>query len=96
MHSKLKSSYASFLGLGGFIVFFFLILTVLGEGGLVKLKKLYAQRDQLRLENQAIFDHNQKLANEIHLLKQKTFSERLIREKLGYVKPQELVVLVDP
>ncbi len=77
------------------VILFFGFLTLFGDEGLLKLKRLYALRTQIRHENQDLFKANQKLLQEAQLLKQNVVAERMIREKLGYVKPNEYILLLD-
>jgi len=95
MTQKKKRSTNLFIILTVTIVSFFALLTVFGEEGLLKLKNLYALKSKIRAENQEIFVLNQKLEEEIRLLKEPVFAERLIREKLGYVKEREFILLLN-
>jgi len=62
---------------------------------LIKLRKIYFLKDQVQKENQALYLTNQKITREINHLKEPTNSERLIREKLGYLKPNEYILILD-
>ena len=95
MTQKNKRSKNLFLILTLTIAGFFALLTLFGEEGLLKLKKLYALKSRIRTENQEIFLLNQKLQEEVRLLKEPVFAERLIREKLGYVKEREYILLLN-
>ena len=94
MSQKNKRSKNLFLILTLVVTGFFALLTLFGEEGLLKLKKFYALKSKIRAENQEIFLANQKLQEEIRLLKEPVFAERLIREKLGYVKEREYILLL--
>lgn len=92
---KAKKKSGVFLLLGIFVILFFAGITIFGEEGLVKLRKLYSLREQVQKENQELYLQNQKLAREINLLKDPAHSERLIREKLGYLKSNEYILILD-
>ncbi len=92
-HRKTKRKVLGLISLG--LVSFFIILTAFGDEGLLKLRKLYVLRNKIHTENQELFKTNQRLNQEINLLKEPLYTERLIREKLGYVKPKELVLILD-
>lgn len=82
--------------LGGLIVLgFFAFVTVLGDEGLLKLRSLYQLRDRVKQENRDIFNTNRKLIREIALLKDPLNTQRLIREKLGYLKSHEYVLILN-
>lgn len=82
-----------FIVLGLVVCFIFLI--VFGSEGLLKLKDLYRLKDQVQKENQELFKNNQKLKSENTLLKEPTYTEQLIREKLGYVKSNEKILILN-
>ena len=92
-HPKPKVKFFFLLAL--IVVGFFGLLTVFGDEGLLKLKNFYTLRDRIRHENQEIFNSNQKLINQINLLKEPLYAERLIREKLGYVKAREYILILN-
>jgi cell division protein FtsB len=84
-----------FLILAAAVVGFFTLLTLFGDEGLFKLRELYAMRSRIQQENLKLLNSNQKLAKDVQLLKEPVFAERLIREKLGYVKEREYILLLD-
>ncbi len=92
---KVKKKSRLFFFLGILVIGFFTTITIFGEEGLVKLKKLYALRDQVQKENQELYRSNQKLAREINHLKIPSNAERLVREKLGYIKSNEYILILD-
>ncbi|MFO1519737.1 MAG: septum formation initiator family protein [bacterium] len=95
MSKKPKHKRKFFILFAFVVVGFFAVLTIFGDEGLVKLRQLYALRDRIRQENQDLFQNNQKLLQETSLLKDPVFAERLIREKLGYVKSKEYILILD-
>ncbi len=92
-YKKTKRKLFGLISLG--LLGFFTILTAFGDEGLLKLRKFYLLRNKIHAENQELFKTNQRLNQEINLLKEPLYTERLIREKLGYVKPKELVLILD-
>jgi cell division protein FtsB len=95
MGKRPKTKVRFFLLLALVVVGFFGLLTVFGDEGLLKLKSFYSLRDRIRRENQEIFNSNQKLIEQINLLKEPLYAERLIREKLGYVKAREYILILN-
>lgn len=94
MKSK-KTNRTLFLALSFGIIGFFTLITFFGDEGVLKLKKLREQRNQLKKENQALFEANQKLKEEVSLLQNPRNTEALIREKLGYVKEGEYLLILN-
>jgi len=74
---------------------FFTALSVFGDEGLLKLRHFYKLRNQIRSENQELFTRNQNLNTQISLLKESLYTQRVIREKLGYVKTAEYILILD-
>jgi cell division protein FtsB len=95
MVKRPKPKVRFFLLLALIVVSFFGLLTVFGDEGLLKLRNFYSLRDRIRRENSEIFNTNQKLIEQIDLLKEPLYAERLIREKLGYVKPKEYTLILN-
>ena len=79
----------------GLILFLFSALTVFGNEGLLKLKELVELRDKVRKENSELAQKNQSLNQELSLLKEPAYQQQMIREKLGYVKKGEYVLLLN-
>ncbi|MBF0491541.1 MAG: septum formation initiator family protein [Deltaproteobacteria bacterium] len=90
-----ENNWKLFCALGLVIVGAFVFLTLLGNEGLLRLRDLYRMKQKIQAENQLIFNTNQKLKEEVSLLKEQVFAERLVREKLGYVKPKEYILILD-
>jgi len=91
---KLKQKLKIFYLLGIIIIVFFASITIFGDEGLLKLRKLYTFKDQVQKENQELYLANQKLAREVNQLKESSNTERLIREKLGYIKSNEYILIL--
>jgi cell division protein FtsB len=95
MTKKTHKKRKLFLILAAAVIGFFSLLTLFGDEGLFKLRELYAMRSRIQGENQELLSVNRKLMKEVQLLKEPVFAERLIREKLGYVKEREYILLLD-
>ncbi len=77
------------------ILVFFSTITIFGDEGLLKLRKLYQLQEQIHKQNQELFSTNQTLLKNVTLLKDPMSTQRLIREKLGYLKKNEFVLFLD-
>ncbi len=84
-----------FLMLSLIILVFFSTITIFGDEGLLKLRKLYQLQEQIHKQNQELFTTNQTLSKSVTLLKDPVNTQRLIREKLGYLKKNEYVLFLD-
>lgn len=92
---KPKKKSQLFCLLGIFIVAFFSSITIFGDEGLLKLRSLYALKDEVQKETNDLYRANQKLAREVNHLKDPINSERLVREKLGYIKSNEYILILE-
>ena len=79
-----------------FVVFLaFVYLTLWGENGLIRLVKLYHLKDRAIANNNAILRQSLSYLEEIRRLKQPHFIEQTTRNELGFVRPNEMVFVVD-
>ena len=58
-----------------------------------KMKRINEDLSKTNIELEAIRQKNQKLQDEVNLSKTDLYSEKLSRERLGYVKPGETPVI---
>ncbi|WP_055665248.1 FtsB family cell division protein [Desnuesiella massiliensis] len=58
-----------------------------------KMKRINEDLRKTNIELEAIKQKNQKLQDEVNLSKTDLYSEKLSRERLGYVKPGETPVI---
>lgn len=58
-----------------------------------KMKRISEDIKKTNIELEAIKQKNQKLQDEVNLSKTDLYSEKLSRERLGYVKPGETPVI---
>ena len=66
----------------------------LGPFGLWRLYRLNDLTQQLHIEAQAILEKNRQLKQEIRRLKvDKTFQEKVVRQKLGWIRDNELLYI---
>lgn len=71
------------------------ISAVLGSGGVIHLRSLHAEQAAAELAAFEMAKHNQKLREHLARLdSDDTYLEKLVRERLGWVKPGERVFLV--
>ena len=65
---------------------------VFGENGLMRLDELRRKRDEFRQENRRLEDRNNDLRRQVELLlHDNRYLERVAREELGLIGPNELV-----
>lgn len=75
-----------------FLALFFIFLSIFGDNGLLKIGELKRVRMALTEEITALREENDALRNEIIGLKEDPFFiEKVAREELGLVRPQEVV-----
>jgi len=81
------------IGLGIFLGL--LGLAIFGERGLLKLQELRAERKALEQKSSQLKKENDKLTNKTELLKENfEYLKRLVREKLGMIRPDEVIIEV--
>jgi cell division protein FtsB len=79
----------------GAVVFSFMLSFFLGQGGILRLRELRENADQMMMENHKIAMENRKLLKEIRALRVEPEAiEKIAREELHYVSPHDLVLLV--
>ena len=68
---------------------------VFGSGGLVQLRRLQAQQAQLEATAFTLAEHNARQRTHLQRLdSDDVYLEKVVRERLGWVKPGELVYRV--
>lgn len=81
--------------LGALLSLVLVIAGVLGEGGVAKHAKLRASLDELEAKNQRLRAENAQLTREVQALRtDPNYLQSVIRDELGWVKPDELVFIV--
>jgi len=70
-------------------------LAIFGTRGLRHYRRLAAEAEALAAQNQTLAEENQKLAQEVERLKNdRVYIEKVARDQLGHVRPDETVFLV--
>ena len=69
-----------------------ILLCLFSDQGFFKLGRLKAMEARRQRENISLADKNNELQAEIARLKTQTYLEKLIREKMGYVRPGEIMI----
>ena len=83
------------LWLFGAVSFSFLLSLFLGQGGMLRLREMKAHADEMLMENHRLAIENRKLSEEIRQLGQDPGKiEKIAREELLFVTPDDLVLLV--
>ncbi len=72
--------------------FVLVLLCLFGDQGFFKLQRLRAAEQRLKQENFEMADKNTKLQEEVVRLKDSHYLEKMIHERMGYVKPDEIVI----
>ncbi|MBQ7607373.1 MAG: septum formation initiator family protein [Desulfovibrionaceae bacterium] len=81
------------LGIINFTVFFFMIW---GQNGLLAFQDLKEQLASLKKAKVELDAQNLRLSHEIRLLKtDQAYQEKMIRQKLRYIRDNELVYIFD-
>ncbi len=71
------------------------VSAVLGSGGVVDLRRLYAEQAQAEAEVYDLTQHNDQLRDHMARVdKDDAYLEKLVRERLGWIKPGERVYRV--
>jgi len=81
------------IGIGLGIFLGLLGIGIFGEQGLLKLQELRAERKELEQKSVQLKKENEKLDNKTKLLKENfEYLRRLVREKLGMIRPDEVII----
>ncbi|MGA1868828.1 MAG: FtsB family cell division protein [bacterium] len=79
-----------------FLIIFFSFMFLCGEAGIITLARMERKRLCLRNEVIALHEHNEKLRKEITAIKKDPYyTERILREQLNLVKPNEVIYLFE-
>ena len=83
------------LWLFGAVSFSFVLSLFVGQGGMFRLREMREHADEMLMENHRLAIENRKLAEEIRQLGQDPGKiEKIAREELLFVTPEDLVLLV--
>lgn len=84
-----------FYWLAVFIFVGFLVFTVTGQDGLVRLIHLKQLKEELAADNEVLLRQNIALRQELKSIKSLRVIEHLARKSLGLVYPDETVFVID-
>lgn len=79
---------------GGLAALAFTLFAVLGDQGLLKLHQMRLTEAQLGQMVHEVRAENNRLAIEIERLKETPYLEKVVREELGFLRPDEVVYYV--
>jgi len=86
-----------FWGVGAVVCFYLLVPLIVGDMGVVKYFKMRRTYDRLQQEIQQLSTENEKIEDEIHALRSDPDTiERIARDRLGLVRPGEVVYQFEP
>lgn len=86
----------AFFWIVSFVCFFsFLAYTFFGKDGIVNLMDVLKEKEMVSAQNEVLIRKNMVLVEEIQKLKQDKFIEQTIRSHVGYIRPNEIVFLID-
>ncbi len=84
-------------GVGAVVSFYLLVPLIVGDMGLVNYFKMRQTHHRLQLEIQRLSEENKKIEAEVHALRSDPAKiEQLARERLGLVRPGEVVYQFQP
>lgn len=92
LFNKIHNQFFYLLGVG--IFFFFVILSIWGENGLLRLVEMNNIKKQAVSLNQKILQENLLLKQEIERLHDAKYLEQRVRSDLGLIKPNEKVFII--
>jgi len=94
-HQKLRRHF--FWGVGVLVGLYLLVPLIVGDMGLVKYFKMRNTYHQLQQEIQQLSEENQKIEKEIRALRSDPIKiEQFARDRLGMVRPGEVVYQFEP
>ncbi len=72
------------------------VSAVFGHGGVIELRRLHAQQAVVETEAFALGQNNKRLREHLERLEHDDpYLEKVVRERLGWIKPGELVYRID-
>ena len=75
-----------------FFIFLIAYWTIFGDNGILKLKKIEQENQQVKMASEKIKAENEKLKKEIKLLREdKKYVEKVAREELGMTRKDEII-----
>ncbi len=80
---------------GCFAAAIFALFAVLGDQGLLRLRQVRDTEKRLDQMIEHIQSENDKLSTEAQLMRDDKYLEKVIREELGYLRPDEVVYYLE-
>lgn len=80
---------------GGLVAFAFTLFAIFGNQGLLKLHQMRQTEKRLEQMIANIHTENNKLAREVENLHDTKYLEKVIREELGLLTPNEIVYYIE-
>ena len=91
----LSLKYKAVVAIGILLLGLCAVSAVFGSGGVVQLRGLYAEQVQAEAEAYDLAQHNDQLRNHMAKLdSDDAYLEKVVRERLGWIKPGERVYRV--
>ena len=92
---KEKRKFPGLLVICAAVALSFTLSFFFGQSGIIRLRELNAEYDRVLMENYRLALENKKSANEIKRLRHDpALVEKIAREELQYVSPQDTVLIV--
>lgn len=73
----------------------FAVVAIFGDQGLLKLRLMNQHEAYLTGQINWIEGENERLTHEIELLEDRRYLEKIVREELGYLRPDEVVYYIE-
>ncbi len=96
MRKKRVNRHSAILRWGSIAAFIFALFAVFGDQGMIKLHQMRQDKAQLEQGIQQIQEESDTVAHEIQNLKDKKYLEKVIREELGFLRPDEVIYYLQP
>lgn len=94
--TPLPWKYKAVVGAGIIVLMLCAMSAVFGSGGVVQLRRLQAQQAGAEATAFSLADRNARLRQHLQRLEtDDAYLEKVVRERLGWIKPGELVYRVD-
>ena len=92
---KEKRKFPALLIISAAVVISFTLSFFFGQSGIIRLRELNSEYERVLMENHRLAIENKKVAEEIKRLRHDpALVEKIAREELQYVSPQDTVLIV--
>ncbi|MGD9762213.1 MAG: septum formation initiator family protein [Candidatus Binatia bacterium] len=94
--TPLPWKFKAVVGAGLALLLLFAVSAVFGSGGVVHLQRLHAQQAEAEAEAFALAQRNARVRDHLQKLEaDDAYLEKVARERLGWIKPGEMLYRVD-